>query len=215
MQNIKSTSKRVAHPISNPGLTCEAVIIGGSAGAFKAVRNILLKLPDRFELPIIIVVHRHRHSNMDFEHQLGRDCPLKIVQADMQQPIQPSHVYVAPPNYHLLIEEDKSFSLSLESPVNYARPSIDVTFESAAQAFGSKLIGIILTGANKDGSNGLGEIKSHGGYTIVQSPETSEAAEMTSSAIDRVSPHQILDIDDIAPFLNRITTAGCDVESPP
>lgn len=207
MQKIKSISRKgmsQSHK-SHPGY--EAIIIGGSAGAFKVIRGILSQLKPDFGMPIIVVVHRHRHSNTDFEKQLSRDCTLEVRQAEMHMAISGAQVYVAPPDYHLLLEENRTFSLSLEAPVNFARPSIDVTFESAAQVYGNRLIGIILTGANPDGSEGLYITKQRGGYTIVQSTESSESREMPRSAINRVSPHKIIDADSIGNFLNTFEIA--------
>jgi two-component system chemotaxis response regulator CheB len=113
-------------------------------------------------------------------------------------------VYVAPPNYHLLIEDDGTFSMSVEGAVNYARPSVDVVFESAAEVYGQGLIGVILTGANKDGSLGLKKIKEAGGLVIVQTPETSEAADMPRAAIAAVNPDYVLPLEKIGPLLRKL-----------
>lgn len=185
-------------------LKYESVIIGGSTGAFRVIESILAQLTGDFSLPIIIIVHRHRHSNTEFEKQLAKRNPLNVIQVELMQPIENGNVYVAPPNYHLLIEEDRTFSLSLEGPVNYARPSIDVTFQSAAHVYGNRLIAILLTGANRDGSVGLESIKKRGGFTIVQSPQSAEATEMPEAAIRQVSPDRILSGGEIGVFLSRL-----------
>ncbi len=182
----------------------QAVVIGASTGSFQALKIILPYLSSDFSLPVIIVVHRHRHSNTNFEHQLSQFSSIQVLQAEPQLPISGPSIFVAPPNYHLLIEEGRTFSLSLEKPVHFARPSIDITFETAAQVYGSGLIGVILTGANEDGSYGLTEIKKKGGVTIVQSPESAAVSEMPTAAINRSAPHKVLAVEEIGPFLNTL-----------
>ena len=173
----------------------QAVVIGASSGGFQALKEILIRLSPDFEPSIIIVIHRHRSSSINFEQQLNQFSPLEVHQASQQQPIKNATIYIAPPNYHLLIEEDHTFSLSVERHINFARPSIDVTFESAADVYQNRLVGIILTGANNDGSAGLKEIKKKGGLTIAQTPESAEITEMPKAAIDLVSPHKILPLE--------------------
>jgi len=128
-------------------------------------------------------------------------CVLKVKFADEKELILPGRVYIAPPNYHLMIEEDRTFSLSIDEPVNFARPSIDVLFETAAEVYGQGLIGVILTGANDDGSFGLKRIKDHGGLCIVQHPDTAEVEAMPRSAIATTDVDHILPIDGMGPFL--------------
>ncbi|HIE01047.1 MAG TPA: chemotaxis protein CheB [Thiotrichaceae bacterium] len=182
----------------------EAVVIGSSAGGIKALSAILAALPSDFPLPIIIVQHLHPHSDSYLAKILGSKCGLRVKQADEKEAITDSVVYLAPPNYHLLIEEDRSFSLSIEGPVNFARPAVDVLFETAIYAYRDKLIGIILTGANHDGSQGLKKIKQIGGYVIVQDPKTAEADAMPQSAIAATKVDKILPIEQIGPYLLQL-----------
>lgn len=182
----------------------KAIVIGSSAGGINALTKVLSVLPADFSLPIIIVQHLHPESGHHLPHILGTKSALKIKQADEKELIKKGWVYLAPPNYHLLIEEDFTFSLSLESPVNYSRPSIDVLFESAVYAYRQHLIGIILTGANHDGSLGLKKIKETGGFTIVQDPKTAEADAMPKSAIASTQIDKILPLQEIGLYLLQL-----------
>lgn len=182
----------------------KAVVIGSSAGGINALTKVLSVLPTDFSLPIVIVQHLHPESGHHLPHILSTKSALKIKQADEKELIKTGWAYLAPPNYHLLIEEDFTFSLSLESPVNYSRPSIDVLFESAVYAYRQHLIGIILTGANHDGSLGLKKIKEMGGFTIVQDPKTAEADAMPKAAIEATTIDKILPLQDIGLYLLQL-----------
>lgn len=182
----------------------KAVVIGSSAGGIHALIKVLSVLPADFPLPIVIAQHLHPESGHHLSRILGTKSALKIKQADEKEFIQKGWVYLAPPNYHLLIEEDFTFSLSLEAPVNYSRPSIDVLFESAVHAYRQHLIGIILTGANHDGSLGLKKIKEMGGFTIVQDPKTAEADAMPTAAIKATTIDKILPLQDIGLYLLQL-----------
>ena len=182
----------------------KAIVIGSSAGGINALTKVLSVLPADFPLPIVIVQHLHPESGHHLPYILGTKSALKIKQADEKEKIEKGWVYLAPPNYHLLVEEDFTFSLSLESPVNYSRPSIDVLFESAIYAYRQHLIGIILTGANHDGSLGLKKIKEIGGFTIVQDPKTAEADAMPKAAIEATMIDKILPLQDIGLYLLQL-----------
>jgi two-component system, chemotaxis family, protein-glutamate methylesterase/glutaminase len=182
----------------------EAVVIGSSAGGIKALSTVLAALPSEFPLPIIIVQHLHPHSDSYLARILENKCQLKVKQADEKETIADGVVYISPPNYHLLVEEDRSFSLSIEGPVNFARPSVDVLFESAVYAYQDKLIGIILTGANNDGHQGVKSIKQIGGYVIVQDPKTAEANAMPKAAISATNVDKILPLEQIGPYLLQL-----------
>lgn len=188
----------------------KAIVIGSSAGGINALTKVLSVLPADFPLPIVIVQHLHPESGHHLPHILGTKSALKIKQADEKEKIEKGWVYLAPPNYHLLIEEDFTFSLSLESPVNYSRPSIDVLFESAVYAYRQHLIGIILTGANHDGSLGLKKIKETGGFTIVQDPKTAEADAMPKAAIEATTIDKILPLQDIGLYLLQLVNRKCN-----
>jgi two-component system, chemotaxis family, protein-glutamate methylesterase/glutaminase len=182
----------------------EAVVIGCSAGGLKALKTIITGLDKSFSIPIIVVQHLSPHSDSFMARYFNQLSHLQIKEADEKEPVRQSHIYFAPPNYHLLVEEDKTLSLSVDEKVNYARPSIDVLFESAAYVWGYKLIGIILTGANNDGAQGLKKIAAAGGLAIIQSPETAEVPIMPISAIDQCPEANILALNDIALFLNKL-----------
>jgi len=182
----------------------EAVVVGSSAGGIRALENLLSPLPNDFPLPIIVVQHLHPESESYLPKILATHCALPVKQAEEREIIQAGRVYIAPPNYHLLIEEDHSFSLSLEPPVRYARPSVDVMFETAVYAYRDKLIGIILTGANDDGSYGVKKLKQMGGYVIVQDPKTAEAEAMPKSAIAAAKVDKILPIEQVGVYLLQL-----------
>lgn len=176
-------------------------MIGVSAGGMDALNVILSVLPADFPAPIMIVQHISPYSDNYLARYLDNACQIKVREAEEKDKVKPGTAYIAPPNYHLLLEADLTLSLSVEEKVNYARPSVDVLFESAADACGSSLTGIILTGANRDGSMGLKKIKEYGGLTIVQSPETSVADEMPRSALAIMQVDHVLPLNKIGPFL--------------
>jgi two-component system chemotaxis response regulator CheB len=179
----------------------DAVVIGTSAGGLYVMIRILKLLPRNFTIPIIVVQHRSRDERTLLEEVLQQKSNLRIKQADEKELIQPGTVYFAPPDYHLLIEHDGTFSLSFDPPVNYSRPSIDVLFETAADVYRQRLLGIILTGANKDGAYGIKKIALMGGTTIAQQPENADYPEMPKSAISTGYVQHILDPEAIGKFL--------------
>jgi len=176
----------------------KAIVIGASAGGLSALSILFEKLPPDYPLPIIVVQHRVKDQKSLLEEVLQPKCAIKIKQADEKEKIENSIVYIAPPDYHLLIEKDLTFSLSCDQVVSYSRPSIDVLFESAAMAYKDLLIGIILTGANSDGAAGLQTIKKFGGLTIAQSPQEASFPRMPNSAIDNGGAMLILTLKEIA-----------------
>ena len=179
----------------------QAIVIGVSSGGLNAMRVMFSLLPKSFETPIIIVQHISPNSRNLWIKLLNDKSNLKIKEADEKEKIERGNVYIAPPNYHLLIERNKTFSLTIDERINYARPSIDVLFESAAEAYKNKLIGVILTGSNNDGTNGLKRIKEYGGLTIVQDPATAESNYMPASAIAAMQVDYILSLEDIINLL--------------
>ncbi|MEK8129339.1 chemotaxis protein CheB [Paenibacillus filicis] len=182
----------------------EAVVIGVSAGGLRALSILLSALSAQFPLPLIIVQHTKEGCDSFLADHLNSQAPLRVKEADDKEYVQPGNAYLAPAGYHLLVEEDRSLSLSVDPPVLHSRPSIDVLFESAAYVYEQYCIGIVLTGANGDGSQGLRRIKKHGGLAIVQNPETSECATMPDAAIRAAGPDYILDLEDIGTFLNGL-----------
>jgi len=182
----------------------EAIVIGTSSGGINALKFLFSALPIDFSIPIIIVQHISPRSDNQWIKLLNINSKLYLKEADEKEKIEHGKVYIAPPNYHLLIERDKTFSLTIDERVNYARPSIDVLFESAAEAYKNKLIGVILTGSNNDGTNGLKRIKEYGGLTIVQDPATAESSYMPASAIAVVQMDYILTLENIIKLLIKI-----------
>ena len=182
----------------------EAIVIGVSSGGLKAMKVMFSILPKDFNTPIIIVQHISPRSDNQWIKLLNDKCNLYLEEADEKEKIRNGKVYIAPPNYHLLIEKDKTFSLTIDERVNFARPSIDVLFESAAEAYKNKLIGVVLTGSNNDGTNGIKRIKELGGLTIVQDPETAESSYMPASAIAAIKPDYILSLEEITDLLIKL-----------
>lgn len=182
----------------------KAIVIGSSAGGLKALKKLLTKFGKDFKIPIIIVQHTSPNSDNYITTYLNDLCELEIKEADEKEPITGGHVYFAPPNFHLMVEEDFSLSLSVEDRVNFARPAIDVLFDTAADCYKAELIGIVLTGANNDGSRGLKKIKRLGGLTIVQDPETAEVESMPVSAIKTTKVDHILSLTAISKLLIKI-----------
>lgn len=183
----------------------EAIVIGTSAGGLTALTTILRMLPETYTVPILLVQHRARNSPALFEDVLQNKCQLAIKQADEKEAIRPGRVYVAPPDYHMLVEADRTISLSVEPPVQYSRPSIDVLFESAAMAYRDKLVGIILSGSNSDGAAGIRTINTLGGLAIAQNPKEAQYPFMPQAAIDTGAVHVVWGLEEIGGFLG----AGC------
>lgn len=182
----------------------EAIVIGVSSGGMNAMKIMFFHLPKNFSTPIIIVQHIGARSDSYFIKLLNKQSKVSIKEADEKEKIERGNIYIAPPNYHLMIESDATFSLTIDERVNYARPSIDVLFESAAIAYKDKLIGVILTGSSSDGSLGLKKIKEYGGVTIAQDPKTAESAYMPAAAIAVVQMDFILSLEEIIKLLIKI-----------
>lgn len=179
----------------------DAIVIGASAGGLPALQAILACLPGDYPWPVVVAQHLSPDSFSAAPELLASDCRLSVREAADKEPIRAGVVFLAPPNYHLLIETDHVFSLSIDEKVNFARPSIDVLFESASHVYGAALVGVILTGANKDGAQGLRCIKQKGGLAIVQDPSTAEADTMPRAAIAATQVDEILPLPGIGPFL--------------
>jgi two-component system chemotaxis response regulator CheB len=182
----------------------KAVVIGSSAGGLSALKTLFSDLHPAFPLPVIIVQHISPDSDNYLIQMLNELGSISIKEADEKEFPKPGMAYIAPPNYHLLVESDTSFTLTIGERVNYARPSIDVLFETAAEAYRDGLIGIILTGANNDGSKGLKKIRELGGLAIVQDPDTAEVDSMPRAAIQAGPVDHVLALKEIAGFLNTI-----------
>ena len=182
----------------------EVVAIGCSMGGMHALEMIFHALPQDFPVPLVVVQHRYKTSNDSLPAFFRRHSKLNVVDALDKQWMQPGSVYLAPADYHLFVErmgDRGELSLSVDDRVEYSRPSIDVLFESAADAYGAGVIGVVLTGANADGARGAKRIKEHGGFVIVQDPKTAEAPAMPEAAIAAARVDRILPLDRIGPFL--------------
>ncbi len=198
------------------GLTrYQLIVIGGSAGSTTALLELLPVFPADYPLPIVVVQHLHPLQEGYFVERFAQTCALTVKEADDKEPIKAAHVYFAPPNYHLLIEDDHTFSLSIDEKVNYARPSIDVLFESAVDAYAPWLAGVVLTGANNDGARGLRLIKARGGLTIVQDPQTAESAYMPRAALEATPVDYVLSLPDMGRLLVKIPQIGIDNKALP
>lgn len=184
------------------------IAIGVSAGGMHALSTIIPALPKDFPIPIVVIQHISPLSDNYTTRYLDSISRIHVKEVDEKERLRKGTVYTAPPNYHVLVEEDETFSLSVEERINFARPSVDVFFESAAEVYGDSLIGVILTGANSDGSKGLKKIKEEGGVTVVQDPQNAEVEGMPKAALETVTPHFVLKLDELAPFFVKMAKHG-------
>jgi len=185
----------------------EIVVVGTSTGGLKASQTLLSGLPEGFPMPIVIVQHRGKGSETGLREFLSQGSSVPVVEPEDKESLRRGYAYLAPRDYHLLIE-NQSFALSTDPPVGFARPSIDVLFESAADEYQERVIGIILTGANRDGARGLAAIKFRGGLTIVEDPVSAACREMPEAAIAQTKPDWILPLEEIAPRLHKLSESA-------
>ncbi|NUO62295.1 MAG: chemotaxis protein CheB [Gemmatimonadaceae bacterium] len=181
----------------------ELVVIGTSWGGLHALRKVLSGLPAGFDLPVVVVQHRHRDSDHLLVSLLQDHTPLRVCEVEDKSELAPGDVYVAPAEYHVLVEPGH-LALSTEEPIRFSRPSIDVTFESAADAYGARTIGIVMTGANDDGARGLRRIADRGGAAIVQDPSTAESAVMPTAALRMVPEAKVAKVEEIGKLIARL-----------
>jgi two-component system chemotaxis response regulator CheB len=187
----------------------DVIVVGCSLGGMHALEQMLGSLPKNFAAPIVVVQHRHKASNEGLPAYLRRHAKIDVVDADDKQWLKPGTAYLAPADYHLLVEKGE-LSLSTEAAVGYSRPSIDVLFESAADSYRDRVVGVVLTGSNADGAKGAERIKRRGGFVIAQDPKTAEAPAMPQATIDAVRVDRILPLERIGPFLVELCRAtGC------
>lgn len=182
---------------------CELVIIGASWGGLHALGEILRALPAEFPAPVVIVQHRQEDGQNLLAELLDRHGPLTVVDAEDKSSLSAGCVHVAPPGYHVLVERGH-LELSLDDRVHHSRPSIDVAMETAAHAYGSKVVGVVLTGANADGAEGLAEIVRLGGTAVVQDPQSAERAVMPAAAVEAARPQHVVPLEQIGPLLRRL-----------
>jgi len=189
-------------------LTCEALVVGASAGAVEALNQLLPAVPEAARIPVVVVVHLPPNRPSLLVEVFAPRCQARVREPEDKQPITAGSIWFAPSNYHLLLEADRSFAFSVDLPVNFSRPSIDVFFESAADVFGKALCCIVLTGANEDGARGASSIRRRGGLVIVQDPSSAEAKEMPAAAISHANPQIIAPLSEIAELIRLATRAA-------
>jgi two-component system chemotaxis response regulator CheB len=195
-----------------PGVGYDLVVVGTSWGGLAALRTLVGGLSDSFQMAVTIVQHRHRDSDHLLRSLLQERSSLSVCEVEDKMPIEHGHIYVAPPNYHTLVERGY-FSLSTEAPVRFSRPSIDVTFDSAADSYTHRTVGIVLTGANADGADGLRRISDRGGLAIVQDPDSAESRPMPAAAQKAVPRARVMSLDAIAAFLAALPAGLPERES--
>jgi two-component system chemotaxis response regulator CheB len=183
----------------------KAVVIGGSAGSFQVVVRILQSLPKNFNYPILLCLHRLKHVRSGFVEAISLKSNIPVVEPYDKTHIKPGTGYLAPANYHMYVELANQISLSTEEPVNHSRPAIDLTYMSAASAYRNKLVGIILSGANRDGASGMKKIADLGGTTIVQDPQECEVRTMTEATLNVTDVSHVYKTDQIIQFLRNIS----------
>jgi two-component system chemotaxis response regulator CheB len=186
----------------------DAVVIGASAGGIEALTGLLPALPAGLRAPVFIVLHLPRDRPSVLVEIFARKCAVPVQEAEDKDTVAPGTVYFAPADYHLLVDRGPQISLSADDPVHHSRPSIDVLFESAAEVYGGRLLGIILSGANEDGAAGLAAIHDAGGVTVVQCPKTARAPQMALSALKLRPADRVLPLDEIAGMLRTLNTAA-------
>lgn len=184
--------------------TCEFILIGGSAGSLEVLFKLLPLLRADLPFPMALVLHRRNSADSSLSGLLGSKTLNPTQEVEDKDPITPGRIYLAPADYHLLIERDRSFSLDYSEKINFSRPSIDVTFESAAEVYGPGLVAILLSGANEDGTNGLTAVKRAGGTVVVQNPDTAQMPFMPHYALTHLPIDYVFDILQMAGFINTL-----------
>ena len=180
------------------------VVIGGSAGSLDSILKIVAAVQESVDVAFVVVVHRGKGGDSILTDLLSSQTTLVVKEVEDKELILPGTIYIAPPDYHLLLENEYTFSLDASEKVHYSRPSIDVTFESAALVYGPALVGVLLSGANADGAVGLKNIADAGGFTIAQQPATAEVGYMPQQAINLTKVSVILEGEDIGMFLRTL-----------
>lgn len=183
---------------------CEALIIGGSAGSLEVLLKIFPDLRTDLGFAIILVLHRKAGKDSLLTSLLSSKTGLEVKELEEKEKMEPGKVYIVPPNYHLLMENNRTFSLDASEKVNFSRPSIDVTFESAAEVFGEKLVCLLLSGSNQDGAAGLQKVQENGGRILIQNPSTATVSFMPAQALALIRPDAVLNVTEMAFYINRL-----------
>lgn len=184
-------------------------MIGASAGGVSALISLLGELPADYRLPVVVLLHLPDDRHSELAQVLQRRLALQVKEAEGGELLQPGWVYVAPPGYHLLVERERSFSLSREAPLHHSRPSIDVLFDTAADAYGAGLAAVLLTGANHDGAAGLATVKARGGMTLVQDPHDAQVPTMPEAALALHTPDHVLALPQLSTLLKELDKSPC------
>ncbi|HEX2163919.1 MAG TPA: chemotaxis protein CheB [Thermoanaerobaculia bacterium] len=185
-------------------MALDLVVVGASLGGLAALQALLAGLPDGFAVPIAVAQHRRPDAESRLTALLGRKTSLAVREPDDKEPIEPGTVYVAPADYHLLVEGEGTFALSVDGPVTFARPSIDVLFESAAEAYGQRLAAVLLTASSDDGAAGIAAVAAHGGVTVVEDPETAASPVAGRAAMARTAVAHVLPVGEIGALLGEL-----------
>jgi two-component system, chemotaxis family, protein-glutamate methylesterase/glutaminase len=189
--------------MAQKSLAYNLLVIGGSAGGLEAILQILPALKREKSFAVVLVLHR-RGGESVLTELLQDKTDWNVKEAEEKEPILPGNLYIAPADYHLLIEKDQTFSLDYSEKIHYSRPAIDVTFETAAEAYGEQVIGLLLSGANQDGTGGLQKIKAAGGFVMVQHPAEAMVGYMPKFALDHVAVDRVLTVKEIAPVVQSL-----------
>ena len=190
-----------------PGVGYDVVVVGTSWGGLAALKTLVGALPASFRMAVTLVQHRHKDSDHVLRALLQERSPLIVCEVEDKMPLEEGHIYVAPPDYHTLIEPGH-FALSTEAPVRFSRPSIDVTFTSAADAYGHRVVGVVMTGANTDGAQGLRRISDLGGLAIIQDPKTAESPTMPEAAQKAVPRARVMPLQRIGEYLPTLPSGN-------
>ena len=184
---------------------CGLLVIGGSAGSLDVLIKVLPDLDHTLPFPIVIVLHRKSGKESMLIDLLSTKTKLEVKELEEKEKMKGATIYIAPPNYHLLIENNKTFSLDASEKINFSRPSIDVTFESAAPVFGENLVCLLLSGANSDGTNGLQKVKENGGKVLIQNPSSAIVPFMPQYALEQVAIDAVLNPNAMAQYINHLS----------
>jgi two-component system, chemotaxis family, protein-glutamate methylesterase/glutaminase len=185
---------------------CELVIIGGSAGSLDVILNVLPDLRPNLPFAIVVVLHRKGSLNSTLTDVLANKTKIPVTEVEEKEPVLPSRIYIAPPDYHLLFESNRTFSLDSSEKINYSRPSIDISFESAADIYKNAAVGLLLSGANTDGTEGLLSIKRFDGITAIQDPADARVPLMPETALKSMKIDKVLKDREIAGFINGLAS---------
>lgn len=180
------------------------LLIGGSAGSLQVILSVLSALDRGYSMPVVVILHRNNTFESSLEELLSSRTQLVIKEIEEKEPIVPGRVYLCPADYHVLIEQDHSFSLDYSERVNFSRPSIDVTFRSAAEVYGAGVIALVLSGGNADGMEGMQYVKASGGFTIIQDPATAEVPYMPQQVLQRVGVDLVVPTEELPALIKGL-----------